>query len=127
LFELLSKLKGNYKLAVASSSSHKLIDIIINRLNIRSFFDDFVSGADVVNSKPDPEIFLLTAKRLGVKPENCLVIEDSSHGVKAAKDAGMKCIGFYGSNTYLQDISAADKLIGDFSEFDAELLEELQK
>jgi len=127
LAELLPRLKGKYKLAIASSSSHKLIDIITTKLNIRNFFDCFVSGEEVENSKPDPEIFMLTAQKLGVNPANCLVIEDSEHGVNAALAAGMKCLGFYGSNTYTQEISAAHKLIGNFSEVGAELLSELQK
>lgn len=122
LFELLTELKGKYKLAVASSSSHKLIDIITYKLNIRNFFDCFVSGEDVSNSKPNPEIFLLTATKLEVDPANCLVFEDSYNGVTAAKGAGMKCVGFYGSNTSPQDLSAADKKIGDFIDFDFGML-----
>lgn len=124
LYALFSELKGKYKLAVASSSSHKLIELITLKLNIRSFFDCYVSGEDVENSKPDPEIFLLTAEKLGVDPKCCLVFEDSSNGVKAAKGAGMKCVGFNGSNTSPQDLSIADKIIGTFTDFDFNMLKD---
>ncbi len=117
LFELLTTLKKDYKLALASSSSHRLIDIITYKLDIRSFFDCFVSGEDVEKSKPNPEIFLLTAKKMAVDTKRCLVIEDSSHGITAAKEAGMKCVGYNGSNTSVQNLSNADVVIGDFVEF----------
>lgn len=88
---LINRLK-NYKLAVASSSSSKNIQKILQNFRIRSKFDVIVGGEDVKRGKPNPEIFLLTAKKLGVEVENCLVIEDSSVGFEAAKKAGMECI-----------------------------------
>ena len=91
--ELLKYLKeSNYKVAVASSSN---MDHIINNMEktgLKKYIDEFASGAEVENGKPAPDIFLLAAERLGVKPENCLVLEDSKAGVIAGSSAGAKVI-----------------------------------
>ncbi len=91
--ELIRKLKeSNFKLAVASSSTLEFIDLVLSELRIKDEFDILTSGQEVEFGKPNPEIFLLTAKRLGVLPSECLVIEDAGNGVMAAKKAGMKCV-----------------------------------
>ncbi len=119
LVEFIEKLiDNNFKIALASSSSRILIDIILKKLEIKNFFEVIVSGEDVENGKPFPDIFLLTAKHLGCKLSECLVIEDSKNGVSAAKKANMKCIGFKNSNSGMQDLSAADMIIGNFSALD---------
>ena len=91
--ELLKYLKeSNYKVAVASSSN---IDHIINNMEktgLKKYIDKFASGAEVENGKPAPDVFLLAAERLGVKPEECLVLEDSKAGVLAGSSAGAKVI-----------------------------------
>ena len=91
--ELLKYLKeNNYKVAVASSSN---MDHIINNMEktgLKKYIDEFASGAEVENGKPAPDVFLLAAERLGVKPENCLVLEDSKSGVIAGSSAGAKVI-----------------------------------
>lgn len=91
--ELLKYLKeSNYKVAVASSSN---MDHIINNMEktgLKKYIDEFASGAEVENGKPAPDVFLLAAERLGVKPENCLVLEDSKSGVIAGSSAGAKVI-----------------------------------
>ena len=91
--ELLKYLKeSNYKVAVASSSN---IDHIINNMEktgLKKYIDKFASGAEVENGKPAPDVFLLAAERLGVKPEECLVLEDSKAGVIAGSSAGAKVI-----------------------------------
>ena len=91
--ELLKYLKeSNYKVAVASSSN---MDHIINNMEktgLKKYIDKFASGAEVENGKPSPDVFLLAAKRLGVKPEECLVLEDSKAGVIAGSSAGAKVI-----------------------------------
>ncbi len=80
-------------LALASGSSHHSIDHHLQAVHATDFFDVIVSGEDVKNGKPAPDIFLLTAQKLGVSPQNCYVIEDSKNGIKAAVGAGMRCIG----------------------------------
>jgi len=94
--------------AVASSSPRELVDIILRKTQLLTFFKTVVCGDDVMHSKPDPDIFLLAAKRLGIAPEQCLVIEDSHHGVTAAKAAAMRCVGYQNANSGQQNLSAAD-------------------
>ncbi|MFT7616691.1 MAG: HAD superfamily hydrolase (TIGR01509 family) [Planctomycetota bacterium] len=80
------------KLALASSSGRSLIDHVVDKGGMAEFFEVIASGDEVKNSKPDPEIFLLAAERLGAEPEDCLVFEDSANGIKAAIAAGMTCV-----------------------------------
>jgi beta-phosphoglucomutase family hydrolase len=77
--------------AIASSAPQENIDVLVNELNMASFFQAIVSGCEI-KSKPDPATFLLAAERLGVNPQHCVVIEDALHGIEAARRAGMKCI-----------------------------------
>lgn len=112
---LIDKLEAErIPMAVASSSSHRVIQIILNRLGLLEKFVAVTSGDDVLNGKPAPDIFLLAASRLGIRPENCLVIEDSSHGVRGAKAAGMFAAGFIGEHDTNQDLSPADIIISGF-------------
>ncbi len=93
LEELLIYLKNNnYKIAVASSSDLYHINNNLEKTNVLKYIDVIASGEEVKNGKPAPDVFLLAAERLGVKPENCLVLEDSKFGVKAGFLAGMKVI-----------------------------------
>jgi HAD superfamily hydrolase (TIGR01509 family) len=92
IFELIEKVEKEYVLAVASSSSKVYLSKILDALGVFDKFKVVVSGEMVPHSKPSPDIFLLTAERLGVNPGECLVIEDSVHGVIGAKKAGMKCV-----------------------------------
>jgi len=77
------------KLAVGSSSRNA--PLILERLGLGSFFDAVADGNDIRRSKPDPEVFLLAAERLGLRPRECLVVEDAAAGVEAARRAGMAC------------------------------------
>ena len=85
--------KEKIPLAVASSSNTKYVRIALKKLEVIKFFDAIITGDMVSNGKPDPEIFLLAAKKIKIKPQECLVIEDGISGMKAAKTAKMKCIG----------------------------------
>lgn len=91
--ELLKYLKeNNYKVAVASSSNIEHIINNMEKTGLKKYIDEFASGAEVENGKPAPDVFLLAAERLGVKPEECLVLEDSKAGVLAGSSAGAKVI-----------------------------------
>jgi beta-phosphoglucomutase-like phosphatase (HAD superfamily) len=79
------------RLAIASSSPHRLIDAVCDRLGL-DFIEVRCSAADEARGKPAPDVYLTAARRLGVSPEACLAIEDSPAGVLAAKAAGMRCI-----------------------------------
>ncbi|MGB3964375.1 MAG: HAD-IA family hydrolase, partial [Tepidanaerobacteraceae bacterium] len=72
-----------------------------------------------------PEIFLKAAKKLGVEPKNCLIIEDTFVGIQAAKAAGMKCIGFKNPNSGDQDLSGADLVVESFKELSVDTIKEL--
>ena len=79
------------KLALCSSS--KNAQTILERLDGRDFFDVIIDGHDITATKPDPQIFLLAAEKLGVRPSECVVFEDAESGIEAAKRAGMRCVG----------------------------------
>ncbi|HVV66501.1 MAG TPA: HAD family phosphatase [Candidatus Saccharimonadales bacterium] len=114
--ELIKQLhKDGYRLALASSAAPKRIELFLNKLNLKSYFDTIVSGDDVPKSKPEPDIFLLAAKKMKAKPGDCVVIEDAKNGVQAAKAAGMKCIAYAGSDHNTDDVSGADTIIKDFT------------
>jgi len=89
--ELLAYLKENgYKLAVATSSPRESTEGHIKNAGFENCFDTMVCGDEIKNSKPNPEIFLTAAKKLGVDPENCFVVEDSYNGVESGNAAGMR-------------------------------------
>jgi len=97
---------GGFKLAVGSSSPRKSVETILRKLKLKNKFSAVVAAEDVKKGKPDPECFLLAAKRLGIRPDECVVIEDAEPGMIAAKRAGMKCIGLVDKkdSKYLADI-----------------------
>jgi beta-phosphoglucomutase len=112
VLQLFQQLKeGGVKIGLASSS--KNAQSIISILGITSYFDAMVDGTMIVNSKPDPEIFLLAAKKLGLPPGACIVFEDAEAGVEAAVKAGMKCVGV-GNSAQLSKANKIVKNIGDF-------------
>jgi beta-phosphoglucomutase family hydrolase len=116
---LLDELKNSgIRVGLASSSTKEFIEIILNNLGLSEYFEIIISCEDVERSKPSPDIFLKAAEVLRVKPCDCLVIEDSSHGVKAAKLAEMKCIGFINPNSGKQDLSLADAVVCSIEEID---------
>jgi sugar-phosphatase len=114
------------KLAIASSSDLRLIEIVVERLHIASYFDILWSAQFEPYGKPHPAVYLTTAQQLGVAPEACLVIEDSLRGILAAKAAEMKCMAipdesFYGDAR----LSIADTVIHTLTDFDNHLWEQL--
>ena len=94
---------------------------LIQALNIAALFDVIVSGTEVENGKPAPDIFLFTAKKMKVTPDQCVVIEDATSGVAAAKAAGMKCIGFKPKES-MQDLSMADLVVTDLRDVHVDML-----
>ncbi len=99
------------KLALASSS--KNAKTVIQLLHIQNDFDAVVDGTMITHTKPDPEIFLMAAGKLGVEPENCVVFEDAEAGIEAAIAAGMKCVGV-GSPVMLKE---ANRIVSTTSDF----------
>ncbi len=93
---------------IASSSSRIHIERTIRRGQLENAITAFTGGDEVERSKPDPEVFLRTAGRLGVKPDACIVVEDSPNGIRAAVAAGMTCLGFVNPGSGSPDISSAN-------------------
>jgi HAD superfamily hydrolase (TIGR01509 family) len=99
-------------LAITSSAVRTSIEAVLKRLGLRGAFALIVDGSDVLHGKPDPEGYLLTARKLGVIPEECLVFEDSHVGVVAAKRAGMFCVAVPNPRAQTpQDVSMADVIV----------------
>ncbi len=118
VFSLKNISEKGYKLAIASSSPMKKILRNIKTIGIEDCFDVLVSGMEVGKPKPNPDIFLEAANKLGVEPNECIVIEDSCNGTRAAKAAGMACLGFINKNSGDQDLSVADYLFESFRNID---------
>lgn len=122
--EMLACLKeAGYSLAVASCSPYENIIRATKALGIHGYFDVLVSGESVERPKPAPDVFLKAAEALGAAPEDCLVVEDSCNGVRAAKRAGMACLGFVNPDSGGQDLSCADRLTDSFWPVDAAFAE----
>ena len=81
-----------WRCGTASSGDRVYIDVVLNVLGVRSCFQAVATGEEVVEGKPHPALYLLAAERLGVPPAECVALEDSPRGVRAAKAAGMRCI-----------------------------------
>ncbi len=117
---LFEKLKvDNIRIALGSSS--KNAQTILEKLKIRSYFDVIIDGNMITHSKPDPEIFLLGAQKLGVKPEACVVFEDAEAGVAAAIAANMKCVGIGNA----RQLKKANVVVPSIGQFDYGLLKQL--
>jgi HAD superfamily hydrolase (TIGR01509 family) len=103
-------------LVLASSASMTTINNVFDRFDLNKYFIAKLSGADLKASKPHPEIFIKAAETSGHKKAECIVIEDSTNGIKAAKAAGIYCVGFKSPHSKNQDYSKADLLIDNFNE-----------
>ena len=102
-------------LILASSASMPNINRIFERFNLDPYFKSKLSGADLKASKPHPEIFIKAAEASGFQKNECVVIEDSTNGIRAAKDAGIYCIGFDSFHSRNQDYSRADLVVNSFN------------
>jgi len=102
-------------LILASSASMFTINNVFTRFELDQYFKAKISGADLKASKPHPEIFEKAAELAAVKCSECIVIEDSTNGIKAAKSAGIYCIGYDSINSKNQDYTLANKVISDYT------------
>ena len=110
------KEKG-YKCAVVTSSNDKkMANVFKSHPSFKNEYDTIITADDITLSKPNPQCFLLAAERLGVKPEECAVFEDSIHGLNAARAAGMFVVGVATSNPYDVVKSMSDTIIQDFND-----------
>jgi sugar-phosphatase len=113
--------------AIASSSSHLLIDAVVDKLGMRSSVDALCSADDERLGKPDPGVFVSAARALGVSPQECLAIEDSPFGVRSAKAAGCYCVGLHGGAADNSGLGSADLLLSSLQDVTPALLAELAR
>ncbi|HAT77018.1 MAG TPA: ABC transporter ATP-binding protein [Flavobacterium sp.] len=107
--------RNGMQLIVASSAAKVTIERVFNRFDLHQYFTHIVSGEDFPNSKPHPAIFEYAVSLSTTPRENCIVIEDSTNGIKAAKAAGIFCVGYKSENSKLQDLSLADAIVESFN------------
>ena len=110
--------RNGMQLILASSASKVTIERVFNRFKLHDYFTHVVSGEDFPKSKPHPAIFEHAASLSIAPKENCIVIEDSTNAIKAAKAAGILCIGYNSIHSEAQDLSEADVIINHFNELD---------
>ena len=108
------------KMAVASSSTMDNIVHNMETLGIKELFGAIVSGAECEHGKPAPDVYLKAAKEIGMKPEECVVIEDAHNGVIAGKTAGMYCHAYVPPQAYRQDVGMADDVITSYRDVTVE-------
>lgn len=126
LFELLGLLdRLKLKKAVATSASRQFALNILDRFDLTKRFDAMVTAEDVTHSKPHPEPYLEAARRVGVRPADCLVLEDAEIGVASAYAAGMKICAIPHDASREHDFSKATKILSSMSEVDEDLLRSL--
>ena len=107
---------NNLTLILASSASMTNINRVFKKFDLDKFFKAKISGADLKESKPNPEIFIKAAKLSGFSKSECIVIEDSTNGIIAAKSAEIFCIGFNSPNSKNQNYNEADLITNDLNE-----------
>ena len=125
--EFFGLLKSNNLLtAVATSAPRANLDLIIGALGVASEMQSQLASEDVVNHKPNPEVYLKSAANLGVDPADCLVFEDSFSGITAGLAAGMKVVGVLSSHTQ-EELPTCDLYIEDYNKLDMLQIQQLFK
>ena len=109
LYELLNEIdRRELRTAVASSGARPYVNAVLQAVGLTGCFRAIVTGDDVVNGKPAPDVFLAAARAVQTDPQYCLVLEDAPAGVQAAKAAGMRCAAVPNAHTRVLDLSSAD-------------------
>lgn len=119
--ELIGTFKGKFLFAIATAAYPEEVEFILKTLGIREDFGVIVSARDVTRSKPDPEPYLLTAKKLDVLPSECVAIEDTPSGIASAKGAGMKCIAIT-TTRQRDELRQADVVVDNLFEITPDLI-----
>lgn len=114
--------KNSLKVALASSSPKRVIDFVLDKFDLNGYFNPVVSGDMVENGKPEPDIYVYTADRLGLESRECVVIEDSINGVISAKAAGMYCIAVPDKRLDPGGFNKADMILSDLESVGLEVL-----
>ena len=126
LTKLLHELTNNsFKIALTSSSPLRVIKFVLDKFDINKYYKTVVSGDFVEHGKPEPDIYLYTAELLGLKPETCVVIEDSINGILSAKRAGMKCIAVPDKRLDPAGFSPADIILESIADVDLHIIKKI--
>lgn len=113
---LLPALKAaGFHLAIGTSTPRENVELILGELGLQGIFQQIVSADDVTKGKPDPQVFLLGAERLGIPPAHCVVVEDAVAGVQAALSGGMKALAVT-TNHARQQLQAATRVVDSLAE-----------
>ncbi len=114
---LLKQLAETYPVSIVSGATRRDIEECLKIINAEECISFYLGAEDYSNGKPAPDCFLMAADKFGVLPEECLVFEDSTAGVTAAKDAGMYCVALARNSNPRQDVERADLILDDLSKF----------
>ncbi len=121
--DLIKRLSDDYVLAITSGASKEEIKLVLQEFELTKYFKTIISADDINNSKPHPEPYLTTCEKLQLKPQECIVIEDSPSGVISAKTAGCYCIGITTTHTK-EELHKCNLIINSFAEINAKTINE---
>lgn len=116
---------AGFRIGVGSSGPPPNVDLVVDKLSRRHKFSAIITGRDVTRGKPDPQVFLLAAERMGVLPSRCCVVEDAPAGIEAAHRAGMKCIAVTSTGRTIQEQHAAELIVPSLLEMTPERVRQL--
>jgi beta-phosphoglucomutase len=124
--DLLNRLhEAGFKLAIGSSGPIENVELAIELMQIGPLLDGMVTGGEVELGKPNPEVFLKAAEKLGLPPRQCVVVEDASVGVEAAHAAGMPVVGLVSTGHVESEFNMAELIIHHLDELDPEIMQHL--
>ena len=126
VLELMEKAmkRADFRVAIATSGTLEKSRAVLEAARVPYRKMVYINGNDVKNKKPDPELFLLAAERIGIEPANCVVIEDAPNGIQAAKAAGARCIAVTNSTT-AANLREADLICESLKRINLEMIQEL--
>lgn len=116
---------SGFRMSLASSSLMEIIDGNLTRSGLSGYFETKVCNDMITNGKPEPDIFLLAAGKMNARPDHCVVVEDSEHGIKAARSAGMKCIALKNDPASRQKVDGADIVVPGLNDITAQRILDL--
>jgi beta-phosphoglucomutase len=124
VIKLINHLNQNFTLALTTSATRNEAEMVLNYFGIKKNFKIIITAEDITKSKPDPEPYLITAKKLQEEPKCCLVVEDSKAGIQSAKKASMKCIAV--TTTHKRsELQNADLIVDSFIEITDDIIKTL--
>jgi HAD superfamily hydrolase (TIGR01509 family) len=122
LLPLLDELhQHNIPMVIATSGIEVNIEFMFSHIPIRKYFKKVIKGNDITHGKPDPEIYQLAARELGLPPQQCIAFEDAIVGIRSAKDAGMQVVALTTTHTQ-EELAGADKVVKNFEGIDIDWL-----